>query len=733
MASGTLKRLGLGAIAVAIAAAAIFGVVHRCASSSSDAPAISAYDGGHDAGHDTAIAAPAYTAPEHDAELAAGGIAWSRGIVATTPEARSAQLHAALARTFGFAGDYRPRRCIAIWGQSNAAGRKFIEQVTAPQHDLLISGYANVKISEWEATKTSPLGILYDTLHQVGTQSPISPNNRGLAPRPYALVPDAIPNMGAELSLGHGLDPYAPNQLGVIKCAVGATSLATEWCTSCNFPTTGPPNLYNTCRQYTIDAAASMGCHVALMLWIQGEQDACGATTANPYQTNLSAFFASVRQTWPNLPILLNRLSSAFTGCGDASTLATIRAAQVGFVGATAKTAWVNDDDLLLDSGIHFIPDAYVTLGYRLAPAAINALGYAIPPTASFKFQAQTRTANFTDTSVDPNVGSQANPAIGGSVTSWSWDFGDSSTSSAQNPSHTYAADGAYAVKLIVRNSAGVPAALTQTITVASPTWATDATSGIGVMASSSDWTAFETAHQLTAFGTPADGYLFQQASGTIGDVLAGAKTLSIAGAPTYSKAIAGWTRKAVGGSGAAQGQSASNAAMANINASSWLVEAYIRHDASTGGNRPILSLGGSAVSELETAGSTGAARLRNGANSINGTAAITGSTVHPVIVLYDRANSRNCIFTDVEKICATFTSAAGTSLINQFSTTADTTFSDFLWEARWEGSAAERSDAEIKHLLNAEGWAPSWQLLLPCLPLSRRRARNDNRLRRAA
>jgi uncharacterized repeat protein (TIGR01451 family) len=42
-----------------------------------------------------------------------------------------------------------------------------------------------------------------------------------------------------------------------------------------------------------------------------------------------------------------------------------------------------------------------------------------------------------------------------GNPTSWRWDFGDGSTSTAQNPTHTYSAVGAYTVKLNVTNSAG--------------------------------------------------------------------------------------------------------------------------------------------------------------------------------------------------------------------------------------------------------------------------------------
>ena len=50
-----------------------------------------------------------------------------------------------------------------------------------------------------------------------------------------------------------------------------------------------------------------------------------------------------------------------------------------------------------------------------------------------------TLTVNFTDTS--------------SGATSWSWDFGDGTTSTLQNPSHTYATAGNYTVALYIENS----------------------------------------------------------------------------------------------------------------------------------------------------------------------------------------------------------------------------------------------------------------------------------------
>jgi len=63
-------------------------------------------------------------------------------------------------------------------------------------------------------------------------------------------------------------------------------------------------------------------------------------------------------------------------------------------------------------------------------------------PVAAFELAAELLTVSFTDLST-------------GGPSSWLWDFGDGSTSSEQNPSHTYAAAGTYEVSLTVSNSGG--------------------------------------------------------------------------------------------------------------------------------------------------------------------------------------------------------------------------------------------------------------------------------------
>ena len=81
-------------------------------------------------------------------------------------------------------------------------------------------------------------------------------------------------------------------------------------------------------------------------------------------------------------------------------------------------------------------------------------------PTANFSFTTNGLVASFTDTSTDS----------GGTIGTHSWTFGDGGTSTAANPSHTYAAAGTYSVTETVADSVNTTAtnSTTKSVTVTS-------------------------------------------------------------------------------------------------------------------------------------------------------------------------------------------------------------------------------------------------------------------------
>ncbi len=100
--------------------------------------------------------------------------------------------------------------------------------------------------------------------------------------------------------------------------------------------------------------------------------------------------------------------------------------------------------------------------GYGLIQAdqAVAGIGAVnAPPNADFTWSPINLDVQFTDQSSDSD----------GTISQWSWAFGDGGGSSVQDPAHIYAAAGAYTVMLTVTDNAGASDAIGQTVTVSGP------------------------------------------------------------------------------------------------------------------------------------------------------------------------------------------------------------------------------------------------------------------------
>jgi serine protease len=127
----------------------------------------------------------------------------------------------------------------------------------------------------------------------------------------------------------------------------------------------------------------------------------------------------------------------AWIAAGSAGGAANITFATGTF---TEQASWSNDTNSCA------ISHAIVTHGG----------GGNVAPTANFSFVTNALVATFTDSSTDSD----------GTIASRAWTFGDGGTSTATNPSHTYAAAGTYSVALKVTDNGGLTNTKTSSVSV---------------------------------------------------------------------------------------------------------------------------------------------------------------------------------------------------------------------------------------------------------------------------
>ncbi|MFA7198515.1 MAG: PKD domain-containing protein, partial [Methanoculleus sp.] len=132
--------------------------------------------------------------------------------------------------------------------------------------------------------------------------------------------------------------------------------------------------------------------------------------------------------------------------------------------GSPTSWAWDFENDGIVDSTEQSPAHAYETVGtYTVNLTVANAAGTNSLVKADYITVSSggsggdAPVADFTAnvTSGDAPLAVQFTDASTGSPTSWAWDFGDGTTATEQNPTHTYTTAGTYTVKLTATNAGG--------------------------------------------------------------------------------------------------------------------------------------------------------------------------------------------------------------------------------------------------------------------------------------
>ena len=140
-----------------------------------------------------------------------------------------------------------------------------------------------------------------------------------------------------------------------------------------------------------------------------------------------------------NFTFSVNGLQALFT---DASTGGAPSSWRWDFGDSSAQSTEKNPQHVYAAAGTYVVTLTVSNLGGQSNKSQFVTVSAGSAPVAAFEFTVNGNQVNFVDKST-------------GGPTSWSWNFGDNSSSTQQNPIHTYAAAGSYTVSLNAKNAAG--------------------------------------------------------------------------------------------------------------------------------------------------------------------------------------------------------------------------------------------------------------------------------------
>lgn len=181
---------------------------------------------------------------------------------------------------------------------------------------------------------------------------------------------------------------------------------------------------------------------------------------------SVSTSFTANNTVCVGTPLSFTNTSSALYG----NRFFNLHAFSQNFLGETDSTFVWNFGDasgnMYMSSGSH----TYNTPGTYTVSLTGTMLGYldTCSETATMQITVLGPAASFTtDLSLEPMVTFTNTSTTVGASPTYMWDFGDASTSTLEDPVHTYAASGTYTVTLTVNDSCG-SATTTQVVTITS-------------------------------------------------------------------------------------------------------------------------------------------------------------------------------------------------------------------------------------------------------------------------
>ncbi len=256
---------------------------------------------------------------------------------------------ALVSQTLIAADNAKPLKVFVFAGQSNMAGVRSV--ATDLQHPELARAHENLAFKDGEWLPLAP-GNTQNVLASGG------PNGNKRAER-------AAQGFGPEISFAHRVAAALGEPVGVVKFAVGNTSLQLHWLPD------GKGKLYEHLRRLVREAGEKRPIEVVGMLWMQGERDAGDAGQGAAYADNLRKLVEGARRDFgnPEMIFVAGRINLP-----KAKNPAALEAVRTALAGATLDHyGWIDCDDLpTVSDRLHFDTRGIGTMGERMAETFLH-------------------------------------------------------------------------------------------------------------------------------------------------------------------------------------------------------------------------------------------------------------------------------------------------------------------------------------------------------------------------